>query len=169
LHDFISTLYDLLFFLIHYGCALNPRSFTITTRITGTAHTSAKARLTNVAIQIRICIQIRDPDRHQNTIICLLAYCQPSLQILCKSVSKFLRNVADRQTQTNRQTNNDDYISSLAEVIRRFTISTRHTASTSMYSLTFCVRVMSPERHHWKPAVQAAAVMLRTPPSPTGH
>jgi len=23
---------------------------------------------------------------------------------------------------------------------------------------------MSPERHHWKAAVQAAAVMLRTPP-----
>jgi len=22
---------------------------------------------------------------------------------------------------------------------------------------------MSPERHHWKPAVQTAAVMLRTP------
>ena len=41
---------------------------------------------------------------------------------------------------------------------------TRHRASTSMYSLTFCVRVMSPERHHWKPAVQAAAIMLRTPP-----
>ena len=33
-----------------------------------------------------------------------------------------------------------------------------------MYSLTFCVRVMSPERHYWKPAVQAAAVMLRTTP-----
>jgi len=33
-----------------------------------------------------------------------------------------------------------------------------------MYSLTFCVRVMLPERHQWKPAVQAAAVMLRTPP-----
>ena len=33
-----------------------------------------------------------------------------------------------------------------------------------MYSLTFCVRVMMPERHQWKPAVQAAAVMLRTPP-----
>jgi len=33
-----------------------------------------------------------------------------------------------------------------------------------MYSLTFCVRVISPERHHWKPAVQAAGVMLRTPP-----
>jgi len=45
-------------------------------------------------------------------------------------------------------------------------LNTRHRASTSMYSVTFCVRVMSPERHHWKPAVQAAAVMLRTPPSP---
>jgi len=42
---------------------------------------------------------------------------------------------------------------------------TKHRASTSMYSLTFCIRLMSPERHHWKPAVQAAAVMLRTPPS----
>jgi len=42
--------------------------------------------------------------------------------------------------------------------------STRHTASTSMYSLTFCVRVILPERHHWKPTVQAVAVMLRTPP-----
>ena len=38
-----------------------------------------------------------------------------------------------------------------------------------MYSLIFCVRVMSLERHHWKPAVQSAAVMLRTPPSPAGH
>ena len=33
-----------------------------------------------------------------------------------------------------------------------------------MYSLTLCIRVMSPERHQWKPTVQAAAVMLRTPP-----
>ena len=41
---------------------------------------------------------------------------------------------------------------------------TRHRASTSMYSLTFCIRVMLPERHQWKPAVQAATVMLRTPP-----
>jgi len=46
---------------------------------------------------------------------------------------------------------------------------TRHTASTSMYSLTFCVRVTTPECHHWKPAVQAAAVMLRTPPSTASH
>jgi len=42
--------------------------------------------------------------------------------------------------------------------------STRHRASTSMYSQTFCVRVMLPERHQWKSAVQAAAVLLRTPP-----
>jgi len=33
-----------------------------------------------------------------------------------------------------------------------------------MCPLTFCVRVMSPERHQWKPAVLVAAVMLRTPP-----
>ena len=32
-----------------------------------------------------------------------------------------------------------------------------------MYSLTFCVRFLLPERHETKPAVQAAAVMLRTP------
>ena len=38
-----------------------------------------------------------------------------------------------------------------------------------MYSLTFCVRVMLPECHQWKPAVQAAAVMLRTPPSTASH
>jgi len=47
------------------------------------------------------------------------------------------------------------------------TYKTRHRASTSMYLLTFCIRVMSPERHHWKPAVQAATVMLRTPPPST--
>jgi len=33
-----------------------------------------------------------------------------------------------------------------------------------MYSQTFCVRIMLPERHQWQTAVQAAAVMLRTPP-----
>ena len=46
---------------------------------------------------------------------------------------------------------------------------TRHRASTSMYSLTFCVRFLLPERHQRKPAVQAAAVMLRTPPSTANH
>ena len=47
---------------------------------------------------------------------------------------------------------------------RLITITTRHRASASMYSLTFCVRVMSPERYNWNSSVQAAAVMLRTPP-----
>jgi len=50
---------------------------------------------------------------------------------------------------------------------------TRHRASTTMYSLTFCVRFLLPERHQWKPAVQTASVMLRTPPlgcrSPAGR
>jgi len=49
-------------------------------------------------------------DRHQNLIICSLAHCQPSLKISCKSVQKFLHKAA------NRQTNNDDYTSSLVEV-----------------------------------------------------
>ena len=70
-------------------------------------HISAKARLTTVAIP--------DPDRHQNLIICSLAHCQPSLKISCKSVRKFLRKVANKQTE--RQTNNDENITSLAEVI----------------------------------------------------
>jgi len=48
-------------------------------------------------------------------------------------------------------------------------VTTGHRASTSTYSLTFCFRVMLPERHQWKPAVQAAAVMLRTPPSVDGQ
>ena len=48
-------------------------------------------------------------------------------------------------------------------------IATRHRASTSMYSVTFCVRVTSPERHHWKTAVQTAAVILRTPPSTASY
>jgi len=65
------------------------------------------------------------------------------------------------------------YHQSIVEIILQFvrlsvsisleTTLTRHRASTSMYSLTFCVRVMLPQRHHCKPAVQATAVMLRTP------
>ena len=38
-----------------------------------------------------------------------------------------------------------------------------------MYSLTFCVRVLLPESHQWKPAFQTAAVMLRTTPSAASH
>ena len=78
-----------------------------TSKSTGTVHTSAKARLTLLPILIRIPIRIRDPDCHQNLIICSLARCQPSLKISCKSVRSFLRKVANRQTDkdTNRQTN----------------------------------------------------------------
>jgi len=78
----------------------------IITRSTGTVHTSYHCRDT---------YSDSDPDRHQNLVICSLAHCQPSLKISCKSVRKFWRKVANRQTDT--QTNDDDYISSLAEVI----------------------------------------------------
>jgi len=44
-----------------------------------------------------------DPDRHQNLIICSLAYCQLYLKISCKSVLKFLRKVASRQTDKQRR------------------------------------------------------------------
>ena len=62
-----------------------------------------------------------DPDRHQNLPICSLTNCRPSLKISCKSVRKFLSEVANRQktdNQTDRQTNNDENITSLAEVKR---------------------------------------------------
>jgi len=56
--------------------------------------------------------------------------------------------------------------SHVAFSVFRTQVVTRHRASRpiSMYSLTFCVLVVLPESHQWKPAVQAAAVMLRTPP-----
>jgi len=75
-----------------------------------TVHTTAKARLTSVAIRIQIWI--RDPYRHQNLTVCSLAHFQPSLEISCKSVWKFCAKLL-----TERQTNNDDYITSLAEII----------------------------------------------------
>ena len=64
-----------------------------------------------VSVAIWICICICGHDRHQNLIISLLAHCQSSPRISCKSVHKFLRQVA------NRQTDNDDYISSLTDVL----------------------------------------------------
>jgi len=54
-----------------------------------------------------------DLDCHQNLTVCSVAHCQASLIISCKSIQKFLCKVA-----TGRQTNNDDYISSLADVIK---------------------------------------------------
>ena len=73
-------------------------------RSTGTVHTSTKARLTSVVIWIRI--QICDPDRHQNLIVCSSAHFQPLLQISCQSVRKFLRKVANRQTNNQRRKHN---------------------------------------------------------------
>jgi len=40
-----------------------------------------------------------DPDRHQNLIICSSAHYQPSLNISCKCVWKFLHKVANKQTE----------------------------------------------------------------------
>jgi len=68
------------------------------------------------------------------------------------------------QEATRSQCNNTGKNHIVMFISDEYKVLTRHRASTSMYSLTFCVRVMLPERHHWKPAGQAAAVMLRTPP-----
>jgi len=59
-----------------------------------------------------------DRNRHQHLTSCSLAHCQPSLNISRKSVRKSLRTVGSNQTGkcTDKQTNNDDYITSLAEV-----------------------------------------------------
>jgi len=89
-----------LFSYTTWECSWHPRNYTVLlshmcvtlktgeTRSTGTVHTSAKARLTNVAIRIRI----RDPDHHQNLTVCSLASCQPSLKISCKSVHVFAQS-----------------------------------------------------------------------------
>jgi len=50
----------------------NQRGFPVTTKVietksAGTVHASAKTRLTSVVMRIRI----RDPDYHQNLIICI--------------------------------------------------------------------------------------------------
>ena len=65
---------------------------------------------------IRICIRIRDPDCHQNLIVFSFGPLPTSLKISCKSVRKFFR-LAQSCYQTVRQTDNGDYITSLAEVI----------------------------------------------------
>ena len=63
-----------------------------------------------------------DPDRHQNLIICSLAHCEPSLKISCKSVWKFCANLL-----TDKQTNNDDDISSLADITKIARIKQKNT------------------------------------------
>ena len=95
---------------------------------------------------------------------------------LCVQVLRFplsyIGTVTARHSRSGRQTNfaalsRGRHLYSAGRPSRW--AETRHRASTSMYSLTFCVRVMSPERHHWKSAVQAAAVMLRTAPLTASH
>jgi len=66
-------------------------------------------------------VSVPDPDHNQNLIFCLMAHCQPSWKISCKSVSKFLRKFANKQT--DRQTNNGDYITFLVEVINELMLS----------------------------------------------
>ena len=73
------------------------------TRITGTVHTSAEARLTSVEMRIRI--RIRDPDRHQFNHWFIGPFPIIFLKITWKFVRKFLRKVDNRQTdrQTDKQ------------------------------------------------------------------
>ena len=64
----------------------------------------------------------------------------------------------------------------IVDEVRSFTSTTRHRASTykastSMYSLTFCVRIVArtPPLEARSPGRRTAAVMLRTPPSTASH
>jgi len=59
-----------------------------------------------------------DPDRHQNLIICSfsLADCQPSVKISCKSVARFCAKLL-----TDRQADNDENITCLAEEMNNWT------------------------------------------------
>jgi len=116
----------------------NNFSYVTITTGTGTVHTSAKARLTSVAI--RNLIPIRD--RHQYLIVCSLAHCQPSLKISCKSVQKFLRKVAN--IQTKRQTNNDENITFLAEVANSHSLSGRATVTYLQFSFPVCFSATVP-------------------------
>jgi len=86
------------------------------TRSILTVHTSAKIRLTSVAIRIRICIRIRDPDRHQNVIIYSLAHFNIPWKFHANPFGIFCSKLL-RDRQTDKQTNkNDDYITFLAEI-----------------------------------------------------
>jgi len=100
---------------------------TMTTRSTRTVQTSTKARLTSEAIwRISMSSRFRsvnhsvshirdesgkqslypdgDPDCHRNLGICSLAHSQTSMKISCKSVPKFLRKAANRQTKKTTKT-----------------------------------------------------------------
>ena len=90
-----------------------------------------------------------DPDCHQNLIICSMGHWQPALKILCKSIPKFFRKVANRQT--DRQTNNDENITSLAEVkMASTTTSILQASGTSKvkYQVPHLCSCMPVSQHH---------------------
>jgi len=78
------------------------------TRSTGAVHTSAKARLTTVAIRI----QIPHPDRHQNLTFFRWLIANLPWKFYANPLTSFCAKLP-----TDKETNNDDCISSLAEVI----------------------------------------------------
>ena len=89
-----SDLYKKL--LTYFAKQAMSRGPTKTSRSTGTVHTSAKARLTSIAIRVQTVS--RSPPKFN---LCSLAHRQSSLKISCKSVQKFLqKSCADRQTIT---------------------------------------------------------------------
>jgi len=63
------------------------------TRSNGTVHTSAKTHLTSVAIRMSIC----DLDRHQNLIICSLAYWHLPSKFHAICLEVFVQLLTDKQ------------------------------------------------------------------------
>ena len=63
----VRTYFNVRYFTVRQLCCTKYLYEITETRSIGTVHTSTKARRTSVAIRIRI--QIRDPDRHQNLTI----------------------------------------------------------------------------------------------------
>jgi len=83
------------------GHAIFKKSNTLKTGSTGTVHTSAKARLTSVAISVPPSGEsVRD--RHQNLTFCWLDHWQPSFQISCKVTNR----QRGRQTDKERRKHN---------------------------------------------------------------
>jgi len=86
----------------------------LTTRSTGTVHTSAKARLTSVAIRIA------HTDRHQHWIICSFAHCQPSTKFHVNPFGRFCAKLlTDGQTDKQRRLHNLLVILANQRVIHR--------------------------------------------------
>jgi len=83
-------------------------------------HTSTKARLTSVAIRIRICIRIPDslePDRHQNLNIILFT---GPLQTFAENFTQIRLEVfAQSSSQTNKQTDKQRRLHVPLELWRR--------------------------------------------------